>query len=76
MLEEQSHIEAQGKAWQVPSQKKERAFHLEGTEEAKAWSEKLHGLLVEALGSLAWEAWGHIRGCNELKVQESVVWPD
>lgn len=36
-------------------------------------NEILHGLLVKALSSLVWEAFGLMRDCSKLKVPKSVV---
>lgn len=53
--------------------RKERAFHTERTEESKHGYEKLHGLPLEDLSTLVWEACGHMRRCSELKVQKSMA---
>lgn len=65
MLDKQSYIEAQGKARQAPLHRSKEYSIQRELRRQRLGDEKLHGLPVDTLNSLVWEAWGCTRRCNE-----------
>lgn len=65
MLDKQRYIEAQSKARQVPSHRRTEHSIQRELRRQRLGDEKLHGLPVDTLNNLVWEAWRCMRRCNE-----------